>query len=144
MRILSNDKPSQRGVSLVELLAVLAILSISAASASALVRGASPGMDVRSARTMLESDLKFARNKALMRGASVSVHINERGYEGVDGAVEKSWPKGLDALVGDNANGAIVFYSDGSSSGGVVSLSKGKSDASVSIDAMTGRVHGSS
>ncbi|MEL7491936.1 MAG: GspH/FimT family pseudopilin [Pseudomonadota bacterium] len=141
MRTLSKDKVLQKGVSLVELLAVLAILSMAAASAASLVRATSPTMVLKSTRAMLENDLKAARNTALAKGIQLSVQIDSTGYRFSERQVSRAWPKGVTVI--DEATQAIevIFFEDGSSNGGVVTLSKGQQEAQVIINAISGRVH---
>lgn len=141
MRTSSKDRVRQEGVSVVELLAVLAVLSIAAGSAAGFVRAASPTIVLKSTRAMLENDLKAARNTALAKGIQLSAQIDSTGYRFSERQISRAWPKGVTAFDEATQEIEIIFFDDGSSNGGVVTLSKGQQEAQIIINAITGRVH---
>jgi type IV fimbrial biogenesis protein FimT len=78
---LRTAAPSQRGLTLIELMVVVALLAIVAAVAAPDMRSFAAGMRIKSLANELTSDLLVARSEALKRNASVTVTPNGSGWQ---------------------------------------------------------------
>jgi len=150
MERIATYRESEAGFTLFELLIVLAISSLVVAALMTLAFGPRPAIEVRAAQSTLIATLRDARAQAisLNRPVNVNLNVNARqiGIEGSapislgsdDLAVEFTTARKLTVGEGE---GALIFFPDGSSTGGRVTLNRGGASASLDIDWLTGRVH---
>jgi general secretion pathway protein H len=123
------------GSTLIEMLVVIGILGL----VSALIFPAwiSPlrAAQLYEARSALAANLRTARALAIRGGAPVSLELTQdaRGYAW--GGTRAYLPAPVSITAPD---GAIVFFADGSSSGGSLVLSEKQRAVSVTVDALTG------
>ena len=137
------------GFTLTELLVVLAIMGLLMVAMVPTGLQLGGGVDLRVAASEIAANLRAARARAVQSGASTAVFF--------DAAKSAYWPQGSNRLsflpegaklrlytVRDeqlSANvGGIRFASDGSSSGGRVTVARDKRGYDVSVDWLTGRV----
>jgi type IV fimbrial biogenesis protein FimT len=78
---LRTAAPSQRGLTLIELMVVVALLAIVAAVAAPDMRSFASGMRIKSLANELTTDLLVARSEALKRNTSVTVAPNGSGWQ---------------------------------------------------------------
>lgn len=136
-----------KGFTLLELLitmliAVLAI-GIVAPRFSALI----PGVEIKGEAQKAAALLRFARSRAIAEGDVITVErLEEPVAIKVTGADRLyQWPASIELKVtrelgSDEGEPEILFYPDGSSSGGVVSLQSENRRFRISVDWLTGRV----
>lgn len=145
--ITGNDVPTQRGFTLVEIVAatavVGAVLALAVPQSIKFYEGVQYRTSVRETITLLNS----ARYAAVAKGVSQDVLIspNERWIEfdkkrtefaeNVDVAAHSAKEVNRDGL------GIIRFYPDGGASGGGIDISRGGSDVTkIAVDWLVGRV----
>lgn len=148
-------RASEGGYTLLEMLIVMAIFSLVIGLAVPSLRGSSSVMSVKQAEATLVSAFREARAQAvagnrqarvtldldtnsLMLGASASELLG-----GEDMKIEMTTARALVAgpfqsTVQGATRGAIVFFPDGSSSGGRVTMRSGGAVSVVEVDWMTG------
>lgn len=124
------------GFTAVEMLVVLAILALVAGLAYARF-GSRPGLDVEGAARGLTYQLRTLRSAAISanRTLTLTATADGRGFV-ITGRTGVPLPRGVVATL---ANGKpIVFFPDGTSSGGAIVLSNGRAESRVTIDWLTG------
>lgn len=137
----------QDGFSLVELLVVLAILALVTSFALAAVRpGGQPGLNGIAAR--IAGELRAARSAAIAANIDVGVQLDAQGRRLSFGASRPQLPlpAGIDAELsgarhrsaGDRST--ILFFPDGSSSGGRLSVTQRGRRIVLAIDWLSGAV----
>lgn len=100
----------------------------------------------RQAKTDLAIALRSARTQAILSGQSTLLHIDlTRNAYQAPGQAKRLLPKGMKMRLTTAANlspqeGAIVFYPNGSSSGGNLYLEKGTQAWRLDIAWLTGKV----
>ncbi|MEI6413713.1 MAG: GspH/FimT family pseudopilin [Pseudomonadota bacterium] len=137
------------GFTLLELLVVLAIAGFMMAVVPPLISAALPGVETQAAARQLAAGLRFARGQAVYGGAPVALTIDLDNLRfSVPG---QDHPVSLPSRVKlhlttvyserlDDHQGAIRFFPDGSSTGGRVRVSQGRSGYDVDVAWLTGRV----
>jgi general secretion pathway protein H len=125
----------QDGFTLLEMIVVLVIAGLMLSLI--ITRGPlhSTRLDNQAATMELTGALRAARGRAIAENRSVAVTLGPNFYR-IDGADPHRVP--ADVTLGGNA--AIRFAPDGSSSGGVIALQAGGSQATIAVDWLTGRV----
>jgi len=138
------------GFTLVELLVVLAIAGLLVALVPASISAAMPGARLRDTTNELTVALRDARNRAVSRGRIVGLRIvsGELEEESTGGQVV-ALPVELELRWRDaHAPGAVavpltdvrmLFYPDGSSSGGWLDVGPADKAYTIQIDWLTGR-----
>lgn len=131
---------AQRGVTLFEMLVALSILSMSAGVAAAAIARASPRLAVDRTADTLVLDLKRARLLAETSGAPVTVRADINGYDIPALKVARDYPRGL--IVAWNGEDAFEVSIGGGldQAAAEILLSKGNSEARVSVAPVTGRI----
>lgn len=147
MRVLfmATRQRNHAGFTLLELLCVVTILALTATAASLAIRSGTR-LDLRAAAQELAGDLGRFRQAAILRQQITIVSsedlkeqlraIGKKGsrFGGLEVSLRTDTPKLLDP----GAN-TLRFFPDGSSTGGMITLSSGNADLSIRIDAIDGR-----
>lgn len=132
------------GFTLIELLVALTILALAmGVAASTLMRGSS-GFDVRQARGEVADLLRSARLEALATGrpALIDFESETRQFRRSGGG-GVTLPEGVDATVASSqraGQGRIVFYQNGTSSGGEIAIFNDRLRETMLVDWLTGSV----
>lgn len=117
---------ADRGYTLVELLVVLAVIGLIIASVPTLIGAARPAIQAKAAARMMAQDMGMARQAAILHGTETGIVLNAAAgrYALVPGGAARDMPKGVPfSFRGTAANGnMIVFFPDGSSTGGIVDV----------------------
>lgn len=142
-------RSASRGFTLIELLVVLVIIGVLMAGAPGALHRVLPGVEVKAAARDVSAALREARSQSLRdnRETAVLIDTAARSFT-IEGAEEvRSFADDLVVtLVAaaservDEAVGRIRFYPDGTSTGGRISLSRGKRTYHIVVDWLTGYV----
>jgi general secretion pathway protein H len=131
-----------RGFTLLELLVVLAIMVLLAGAWPFAARRLLPTQQLRNESQQLIAALRGARMTARLRGAPQALDLHQGGTSYQANSQSHELPAGVIArLRGDDASqpNGVRFFSDGSSSGGVIDLKLAKRTVSIEIGRITGR-----
>lgn len=132
------------GFTLIELLVALMILALSmGVVATTLMRG-STSFEVRAASADIADFLRAARLDAMSNGQRTVVDFDseQRGFART-GDIQLALPHGVEAAVGSASaagKGRIVFFQNGTSTGGRIELYNSARRACVNVDWLTGSV----
>ena len=145
---MAERRPSERGVTLLELLLVLAIMAGALALLAPFGSRLLAGPDPAAAARQMAAELKRARLLALegQRDVLLSIDVGKGLYrlDGEAGRPVAGLAPGMQLTVkGETAaDGAIVlrFQADGGSSGGAIAFRGERGAAELSIDWLTGRI----
>ena len=138
-----------RGFTLIELIVVLAIMALMLVIAAPYASNALPGVTLTSAAHVAAAGLRTARSLAISRNREVAFTLDVAAHRFTvdDGRATRSLDEALDITLetarselGDETVGTIRFFSDGSSTGGRVTLALDERDYHVDVDWLTGRV----
>ena len=139
----------KRGFTLLELLVVLLIVSLMIALVPPLFSGAVPGAKLKAAVRDLAVTLRLARNQSITRDVETQVFINlESPAYAIGKQAPRALPTGVELKVA-SASGqsaaqtsphVVRFFSDGSSSGTLITLSRDKRSYDLHVGWLTGRV----
>ncbi len=138
----------KRGFTLLELLVVMLIVSLLVALVPPLFSGAVPGAKLKAAVRDLAVTLRLARNQSITRDVEMQVHLNlESPAYAIGTQAPRSLPAGVELKVASSEQSAVAttrhvvrFFSDGSSSGTLITLSRGKRSYDLHVGWLTGRV----
>ena len=138
----------QAGFTLLEMVVVLAILALSLTLIVGYRPPWSSGLGVREAASTLASAMRLARSEAISRDAPVSVVIDVADHrykvgEGPEHSLPSRLKVGLLTIASERHAtnvGEIRFNSDGSSTGGRVTIGDGSRTLAVGVDWLSGRV----
>lgn len=148
-RTLTQRQPRDSGVSLLELVVVLTILAAVLAMSVPYFRGSSRAVPLQPLAMRMVADLRMARTTGMAQNRPVKVTIDTvaRSYVIDTGPRPVVLPRSVTVSVshlggaqptGDTS--VIVFYPDGSATGGHLFLSDQRRTVKVVIDAMMGAV----
>ena len=136
------------GFTLLEILIVLVLSSVLLGFVAPNLYKAIAGTELSTTTKELSSALKKSRRQAINRSQEVSFTINvEKRYYQLNGEgavqplakdIDITVLTGTDLIKG--SKGAIVFYPDGSSSGGLITIQQGQRQQQVDINWLTGEV----
>ncbi len=138
-----------RGFTLLELLVVLLIVSLLIAVVPPLFSGAVPGTKLKAAARDLAVALRLARNQSITHNVETQVHLNlESPAYSIGNQEPHPLPAGVELEVVSAPGQSVVpttrhvvrFFSDGSSSGTLLTLSRGKLSYRLQVGWLTGRV----
>ena len=143
------DREHKRGFTLLELLLVLLIVSLLVAVVPPLFSGAVPGVKLKAAVRDLAAALRLARNQSISHDVETQVSLNlETPAYTIGRQAARALPSGVDLKVAPAARRGTLetslhvvrFFSDGSSSGTLITLSRGKRSYDLHVGWLTGRV----
>lgn len=137
-----------RGVSLLEMLLVVALIAMIATLSAMALTGGLDGMRLRSATKELASQLRHTRAQAIATGRPQRFVIDPRtrrwqAPNGRDGRIPESLSvafTGARQAQARAGEGAILFFQDGGSTGGRITLGAKGAAWSVDVTWLTGEV----
>ena len=140
-----------KGFTLLEMLIVLVIMSLLMTLVPPLFSNALPSLRLKTVVNDFSQDLKYIRDIAILKGKKTLVVIDpEAGTyssEDKDRGAKQVIPNDIKVTTShiglrdvEDKNPVIAFFSDGSSSGGIVSLNRGERTYSIIVDWITGSV----
>lgn len=138
----------QRGLTLVELLVVLAVLAVLTALVTPAVTALMPGHRLNATASAVAAEIRRARAEALSMGRPVGffADVETRTYRSGRRSAQ-TWPAAVHVefvsakvLQVDDATGEIRFFSNGTSTGGRLTLSDGGLTVTLLVDWFDGRV----
>jgi general secretion pathway protein H len=141
---------AEDGTSLIELLVVLAILALVAAVALPRAHMPGRGPSLRLVASDVAAELRTARSMAIAQNRDVAFAFDtETRTYGVAGTgAPQALPAAIDLLVttartqfGETKDAHLVFFSDGTSSGGTIQLSDQRQSVAIGVEWLTGAVH---
>jgi general secretion pathway protein H len=137
---------------MVELLVVMAIAALLLTAVPPLISAAFPGVELKAAARRTAAALRLARETAIRTGADAAlvVDVQERTFA-LTGMRTLSLPSQVHVKLNaasremlDDQRGAVRFFPDGSSTGGVILLTRdtanGGAGYQVGVNWLTGRV----
>ncbi len=145
----STRRNTQTGFTLIELLLVITIFAMMVAVAAPSISRALPGTQLKSATREIAASLRHARDLAIshQRQTSLSIDIKRRVYQLSEEKKTHHLPEGINIKVlgaeqetrGETIGG-IRFYPDGSSTGGLITLSQAQQHYAIEVDWLLGKV----
>jgi len=139
----------KRGFTLLELLVVLFIVGLLFALIPPLFSGAVPGVKLKAAVRDLAVALRLARNQSITHDVETQVHLNlESPAYAIGRQAPRTLPSGVELKVAPAARQSALettrhvvrFFSDGSSSGTLITVSRDKRSYDLHVGWLTGRV----
>jgi general secretion pathway protein H len=124
------------GYTLMELLVVLAIMGFLAVAALPMLSSARPGFESRAAARAMAEDFGAARQLAVATGLETRVVFAAHRYATLPGGPARALPK----AVVFQAPAEIDFFPDGSSSGGIVTVTSAQARHRVVAHWPSGRI----
>lgn len=137
-----------RGVSLVELVIVIVLIAVMSLLAAGALGGGFKGMQLRSSAKEIAAQLRFTRTRAIASGETQRFAIDpaKRSWtapDGRDGEIPETLSvtfTGARQAQPREGEGAILFFSDGASTGGRVQLARDGAAWNVDVAWLTGEV----
>lgn len=137
-----------RGFSLIELVVVVALIAVLSALAAGAMGGGLKGLQLRSAAKDVAARLRFTRTRAIATAQPQRFVIDPAAHtweapDGRHGALPDTLRiafTGARETQPARGQGAIVFFPDGASTGGRVSLSRDGATWNVDVAWLTGEV----
>lgn len=149
LRCSSQEKSQAEGFTLLELLVVLAIIGLMSTVVLVSLPGSKDTLDLKVAARDVMMQVIESRNQAIRTGRDVRFVINMADGEfwTENSGISRTLPEGVELEIhtakseqGDNNTAAIRFFPDGSSTGGYVRLSRGKSNYRIDVSWLTGKI----
>ena len=140
---------AHRGFTLLELLVVLAIIGVMLLFIPGFLLRGQPGVDVDAAARRIADALRETRSEAVRRNRDqlFALDVQERLFRAagmrtpvqMDRAIEVAFQSARQEQLAEST-GQIRFFPDGSSTGGLIRLTRDGREATVSVDWLTGLV----
>jgi general secretion pathway protein H len=140
------QRTASTGFSLFELLIVLVISTFVVALASTVIGKSLARAEGKGLARRLAADLRFARSQAITSGEGQPITFDRegRGYSTSNPAQEVSLPDDWHFLnpeaIPTGGKWSVVFYPDGSSSGGEIRIGRARNLFSITVDPLLGEV----
>ncbi len=137
------------GFTLLELLVALALALLLLGLVPPLLSAALPGVTLQSAARELAAGLRMARNLAITRQRSTALQfdLESRRYRIEGRSRHRSIPRGVEielltarSELATERRAGIRFFSDGGSTGGRVTLHRGRRALAIDVDWLTGGI----
>jgi general secretion pathway protein H len=139
------------GFTLLEILVVLVIMSLMMTLVPPLFSNVLPSLTLKSTANDIIHDLKYIRNIAILRGNKSELEIDPDNRNYYSKVLRQGEEQKIPAMITMNVshvglrtveeqNPVIAFFSDGSSSGGVITLTEKERVYSIVIDWITGGI----
>jgi len=140
-----------KGFTLLEMMIVLVIMSLLMTLVPPLFSNVLPSLRIRTVANDLAQDLNYVRDIAILKGKKTLVVVDpEVGAYASEEKDQGKWqmlPESIKVTTShiglrdaEDKNPVIAFFSDGSSSGGVVTLARDGQAYSIVVDWITGSV----
>ena len=148
-RFYNQKKRSSEGFTLLELLVVLVILGLMSTVVLVALPGSRETLDIKAAARGVMIQMIESRNQAIRTSRDVRFFLNiaQGEFWTEDSDSPQKIPEGVEMEVytakseqGENNTAAIRFFPDGSSTGGYVRLSRGKTIYRIDVNWLTGKV----
>jgi len=145
---LHRSRRRSEGFTLIEILVVLSILGLAIALIASYGQPVSRGLSLRQAASDVTSGLREARGQAIAdnRTVTVSLDLATRRWR-IDQQPDKALPEGIRidllTIAGEASGGArgnILFFPDGSATGGRIAFLDANRQIQIGVDWLTGRV----
>ena len=146
--ISASDIADDSGMSFIEILVVLAIIAFAAATMLPSIR-VTRQLGIATYASEIAAELRLVRASAIRNSQSSMFHLDAQNRAIFSDVNTKSrlLPSGIDAsllaaraYVRDATDAAIVFFPDGSSTGGALTLKSDTTAVTILIDWLSGRV----
>lgn len=141
-------RAQELGYSLIELLIGLGIVALVLSVVASNYRDPAVSFEVRALAVRLAAELRSARATAIgqSRDRAFVLNADERWYQ-VDGRERSFLPASIGVVlvtartyVRGREDARLVFFSDGSSTGGKITIQAGNQAHSITVDWLTGAV----
>jgi len=134
------------GFTLLELLVVLTMASLMLAVALPRFAALLPGAELKSYSRQTAALLRLARSQAIASGEEVRLELDsDARYSRITGQKKPSfWPEQIAVSFDDIANApgtGLVFYPDGSTSGGTLQIAGHQRHYRIEVHWLTGRIN---
>ncbi|KRG69653.1 type II secretion system protein XpsH [Pseudoxanthomonas dokdonensis] len=148
MRRRSHSARAAQGVTLLEMLLVIALIALVGTLSAVVLTGGLSGMQLRSQAKQLAAQLRYTRTQAMARGESQQFVIQpdaHRWQAAADhhGEIPQALAirfTGARQAQPAKGQGAIVFFSDGGSTGGRIELQDKRAVWRIDVAWLTGEV----
>ena len=138
----------QRGVSLLEMLLVVALIAVAATLSAMVLTGGLDGMRLRTETKETAAQLRYTRAQAIATGQPQRFVIDPRAHRwqapnGRDGRIPETLSvkfTGARQAQARAGEGAILFFHDGGSTGGRITLGAKQAEWMVDVTWLTGEV----
>jgi general secretion pathway protein H len=142
-----RSRRAQRAFTLLEMLAVIILIGIAASAVAISVAHGLASARINAAAGELTAALRATRTQAIVHGQQGVFQVNMRDgtYRGAN-QHDVRLPKGLNleitsAKVGTSGDiGRIIFFPDGSSTGGRITIHSGQREWHVNVSWLTGAI----
>lgn len=146
---IGRSRLERAGFTLIELLVVLAVLGLLMTLVPPLIGAAVPGVELKAAARRSAAGMRLARQEAIRTGRDAAwvLNVDTRSFEVTGSQRRVRLPAGValrleaaEREMDGEGSGAIRFFPDSSSTGGVLTLARDGRGYQVGVDWLTGRV----